>query len=575
MNTLINYVIEINLSLVFFYLVYVVVLRNENQFRAKRLFLLGAMIFSWVFPLFTFTTVNSTYIPSLSQSMPAHWLPELVITAEGQAQATSQSMLPAILLTYKIVAVIVLMLLLLRVGKIIWLLQSANQYRWKNFTVAESTRIAGTFSFFHLIFMSQDQSLTPEEKEAVLHHEEVHIRQFHSVDILLINLMQVICWFNPVILLYKKSLVQLHEFEADAHAVQTQDVNRYCGLLAKVALQQNGFVLANHFTNSFTLKRIMMMKTISKKISQWKIAITFLSAILVFAVVACQDQIVNEISQSTVTQADFPAVVKHDIDTKYAAQYPGAKFNYLEGDADEIRNKFRNSPQPLQILLNTYHFSERQTTGILLVDVSSQELKNKDDVYVIVEESAEPEGGMENYWKILGSKIQYPLEARQRGVEGRVFVEFVVDEVGQLSDFKLLKGIGAGCDEEALRVMTQSPPWKPGKQRGVAVKQRMVIPIIFKLESDGNTNIKLGGVTKSNQTMVVDGSLVKEGDKSFMIGHVTNSEGKPLPGMNIVLEGTTVGTVSDLNGAYKLLVPDNSGTLVFSFVGFETKRIPF
>lgn len=575
MNSIMNYLIEVNLGLVFFYWVYWLLLRNETQFSARRFFLLGAIIASLLFPLISFTSTTSSYIPSLSQSVPAHWLPELVITANGTSPSEIPMLWPSIILLYQVVAAGFLLLFLIRVAKIFGLLKTARRYQWKNFTIAESDQITGVFSFFNLIFLSSKQSLTAEEKEEVLQHEEVHIQRHHSMDILLVNLLQIICWFNPIVILYNKALVQLHEFEADARSVQTQDVNRYCGLLAKVALQQNGFMLANHFTNSFTLKRIMMMKAVSKKISQWKIAITFLSAILVFVVVACQDQIVNEISQSTLTQANFPVEVKQDIDKKYAAAYPGAKFNYLEGDADELRNKFMNNPQPLQILLNTYHFPDRNVTGILLVDVSSKELKNKDEVYVIVEESAEPEGGMENYWKILGSKIQYPLEARQRGIEGRVFVEFVVDEVGQLSDFRLLKGIGAGCDEEALRVMAQSPRWKPGKLQGKPVKQRMVIPIIFKLESAGNTNIKLGGVTESNQTMVVDGSLVKEGEKSFMIGHVTSSEGKPLPGMNIILEGTTIGTVSDLKGSYRLLVPNNAGTLVFSFVGFETERITF
>lgn len=510
MNTLINYVIEINLSLVFFYLVYVVVLRNENQFRAKRLFLLGAMVFSWVFPLFTFTTVNSTYIPSLSQSMPAHWLPELVITAEGQAQATSQSILPVILLTYKIVAVTVLMLLLLRVGKIIWLLQSANRYRWKNFTVAESNRITGVFSFFHLIFMSQDQSLTPEEKEAVLHHEEVHIRQFHSVDILLINLMQVICWFNPVILLYKKSMVQLHEFEADAHAVQTQDVNRYCGLLAKVALQQNGFVLANHFTNSFTLKRIMMMKTISKKISQWKIAITFLSAILVFVVVACQDQVMSDIqyitSKSTMVNPESYSDQVKQLIGKLQTENPSASYFVMELTEEDAAKKFEELESQYQgrfkgITVENIKGDKRSFTIFEKGDISNslaQLTKTEGEVFTIVEESAEPKGGMEEFYRHLATVITYPTEARQKGIEGRVFVEFIVNTNGSISDVVVIKGIGSGCDEEAARVVALANPWNPGKQKGQVVRQRMVVPIIFQLS---NSDTKIEGGQASGSTL--------------------------------------------------------------------------
>jgi protein TonB len=67
------------------------------------------------------------------------------------------------------------------------------------------------------------------------------------------------------------------------------------------------------------------------------------------------------------------------------------------------------------------------------------------------------------------------------GVEGRVFVEFVVNRDGSIVDVKFIKGIGAGCDEEAVRVVQSAPAWKPGKQRGKPVRQKMVIPIIFKL----------------------------------------------------------------------------------------------
>jgi protein TonB len=67
------------------------------------------------------------------------------------------------------------------------------------------------------------------------------------------------------------------------------------------------------------------------------------------------------------------------------------------------------------------------------------------------------------------------------GIEGKVYVQFVVDKDGTLTDIKALKGIGAGCDEEAVRVIGGSPKWKPGKQRGRPVKVRMVLPIIFKL----------------------------------------------------------------------------------------------
>jgi protein TonB len=93
--------------------------------------------------------------------------------------------------------------------------------------------------------------------------------------------------------------------------------------------------------------------------------------------------------------------------------------------------------------------------------------------------------------------MRYPAEARRKGVEGRVFIEFVINEDGSISNTKPLKGIGAGCDEEALRVVANSPAWIPAKQDGKTVRQRMVVPIVFSL---GNTALKLD-IPKENGTM--------------------------------------------------------------------------
>jgi periplasmic protein TonB len=104
-----------------------------------------------------------------------------------------------------------------------------------------------------------------------------------------------------------------------------------------------------------------------------------------------------------------------------------------------------------------------------------------DQVFLIVEEQPLPNGGMQAFYDFLGKKIRYPEQARRMGVEGRVFVEFVVGKDGRLTDVKVVKGIGAGCDEEAVRVVKGAPKWKPGKQRGRAVRVKMTVPVYFRL----------------------------------------------------------------------------------------------
>src|SRR5690349_4778952 len=123
-----------------------------------------------------------------------------------------------------------------------------------------------------------------------------------------------------------------------------------------------------------------------------------------------------------------------------------------------------------------------QDTKVEEIVVKAEEpVEETDEIFTIVEESASPKGGMGAFYKYVTEKMKYPPQARRMGIDGKVFVEFVVNKDGSISDVKAVKGIGAGCDEEAVRVVQSAPSWTPGKQRGKAVKQIMVLPITFKL----------------------------------------------------------------------------------------------
>lgn len=116
-----------------------------------------------------------------------------------------------------------------------------------------------------------------------------------------------------------------------------------------------------------------------------------------------------------------------------------------------------------------------------IVFEEAPEEEEVDEIFDIVEDQPAPPGGMGAFYKYVGKSMKYPKQARRMGVEGRVFVQFVVDQAGNLTEVKAIKGIGAGCDEEAVRVLKAAPKWKPGKQRGRPVKVRMILPITFKL----------------------------------------------------------------------------------------------
>ncbi|HAA21079.1 MAG TPA: energy transducer TonB [Cytophagales bacterium] len=104
-----------------------------------------------------------------------------------------------------------------------------------------------------------------------------------------------------------------------------------------------------------------------------------------------------------------------------------------------------------------------------------------DEIFDVVEDQPEFPGGEAALYGYLAEKIKYPSQARRMGIEGRVYVQFVVDQSGNITDVVAVRGIGAGCDEEAVRVVKGMPKWTPGRQRGRAVKVKMIVPITFKL----------------------------------------------------------------------------------------------
>ncbi|MEM9339117.1 MAG: energy transducer TonB [Bacteroidota bacterium] len=107
------------------------------------------------------------------------------------------------------------------------------------------------------------------------------------------------------------------------------------------------------------------------------------------------------------------------------------------------------------------------------------------EVFTIVEESATFPGGMNSFYRFLGGNITFPPQALEKGVGGRVFVQFIVEKDGSISNIQVVKGIGAGCDEEAARVIQLMPDWIPAKYNGVPVRQKMVQAITFAVAKRG------------------------------------------------------------------------------------------
>ena len=117
-----------------------------------------------------------------------------------------------------------------------------------------------------------------------------------------------------------------------------------------------------------------------------------------------------------------------------------------------------------------------------LVENEIIEEEDPNEVFLIVEKEAEPVGGLSTFYKFIYDNLKYPRQARRMGIEGKVYVQFIVERDGSLTDIQIMKGIGAGCNEETLRVFEKAPKWKPAKQRGIPVRVRRAMPITFKLQ---------------------------------------------------------------------------------------------
>jgi len=135
----------------------------------------------------------------------------------------------------------------------------------------------------------------------------------------------------------------------------------------------------------------------------------------------------------------------------------------------------------LFIILNQSLFSQekKKEDDVVPINIGEVEEVGEEEIFTMVEEMPSFPGGEDSLYKYLGMNIRYPLAAKSNGIQGIVYVTFVISKNGSVKDVKLLRGIGGGCDEEAIRVVQEMPNWNPGKQRGKNVNVQINMPIKF------------------------------------------------------------------------------------------------
>ena len=133
--------------------------------------------------------------------------------------------------------------------------------------------------------------------------------------------------------------------------------------------------------------------------------------------------------------------------------------------------------EEIEVNLDVEITEEKAIEAIVFEEPVEEEVV--DEVFTIVEQQPEFPGGRDAIYQYIQKKFRYPSQARRMGIEGRVSVQFVVDKSGNITEVQAVKGVGAGCDKEAVRIIKSMPKWKAGKHRGKAVKVRMILHIAF------------------------------------------------------------------------------------------------
>ncbi|MFM7488449.1 MAG: TonB family protein, partial [Cytophagales bacterium] len=376
---------------------------------------------------------------------------------------------------YATIGLVTLAFFVFQILRMVIFIRKCEKYKWQRCWVTESKEHKPTFSFFHFIFLGQAHQLSPDDKREILQHESIHVKRLHSVDIVLISLIKIIWWFHPVTYFIHQELTRLHEFEADAESVKNKDVSAYSGLLAKMALQDAGFSLGSRFTNSLIIKRINMMKTSKQNLKSWRIAAMACLALSLITFIGCQDQFTSK--ENKIDESHLP----EDVATQLrrlrlispASNFIALKFN----NGREMDQYQRLHPKAYYAYgkVGKINYSIIEPDGVF-----ESIPKNENEVFSVVDEVAVPVLGIKGFYEQLSYALQYPENARKNGVEGKVYIEFVVQTNGTVTDAKVIRGIDDEIDTEALRAFYQlGISWYPGIHQGQIVKMKMVLPIVF------------------------------------------------------------------------------------------------
>lgn len=331
---MVAYLFEVSFSWFIFYLAYVLFLQQERFFGVNRAYLLVALIGGLLLPFLQIETTN-TYLPQLPIL-----LNEITVGVGQNMDFSEQNhhwSWSEILLTIYFIGVSIgLLRLSLSLNKLYQLYKEGNIENKVFYHLIKTNTIHSPFSFGSYLFISNTTTLNHKEYQYIIEHEVTHIRQKHTIDLLLVETLAILFWFNPLVFLYRTALRDQHEFLADKAVLSHVPIKEYGQLLIEQSIPGLKIGLVNHLIYSQLKKRINMMtkKKQVNKAPYLRYALSFSAFLLVFWTVSCQKE-VKEISEETLTIVEqmprFPGCEDEagdDSDKKHCADQKLLKFIY-------------------------------------------------------------------------------------------------------------------------------------------------------------------------------------------------------------------------------------------------------
>ena len=423
------YLLQVNVGLILFYALYKLVCTRDTFFRSRRFILIVSLVLPFILP---FIDVREWLESRDRMIMLTHFdysavLPEIVVGSEA-VETGNRVFVLSEWIGYLYLAGVVALLVRLAVQafSLYRLIVRMPEKEINGVCVKCLNDPSGPFSFFGWIFMNP-AAVKEDEISEILTHEMAHVKQHHSVDVLLAEMVSICCWMNPFAWLLKREVRLNLEFLADRKVMEAGFATKSYQYHLLGLAYNHKYGLSNNFNFSHLKQRIIMMnKKKSNAAGHIKYALFVLPAfaLLVAGNISCS----QDASQTEDAKEEVVAPVS-----------PEAK----EAPADSTA---------------------------------------KEEVFMVAEQMPEFPGGMKELLKFLQDNLKYPENAMKNNVQGRVIVQFVVEKDGTLTEFKVARSVDPDLDAEALRVLQTMPKWKPGMQRGKLVRVKFTVPVSFKLQ---------------------------------------------------------------------------------------------